>query len=402
MMVFPIYGASVAGYKQEIQYAQTMGIDGFTLEIISPFTSFQSQLDMMYEAAKELNNGFWLCLSFDMTSDFSASEIVSAVSRYASHPNQYFISSGNTRKVFVTTFGGESTTFGYPDVPSGWINGVLNPLAAAGTPIYFVPNFWVTYDASVFSQNNYLNGIANWMSYSNIGTSFDIPLQNAALVIDATYMAPVTPWFYKHLSVANWYQGDYDIVGRWMDIISVNPMMVQLVTWNDFSESTYLGSYAANIWNLGDGTHKSVNDHEAFGVLSSFFISWYKNGIQPAITDDKVFFWFRTHSSTAVASNDPLGLPEWRALPYAVPLPDRIYGVVLLSAAATVTVTSGGIPTVFSLSQGVQTLPYVAFNQGTQAVSISRNGVVVKNVVASKPINNAITVYDFNAFAAYG
>ncbi|KAJ3346345.1 hypothetical protein HDU83_003155 [Entophlyctis luteolus] len=400
MIIFPIYNVSIEGYKQEIIYAQKFKLDGFAINIQPPLATYLPNVDLIYEAALQLGiSSFKLCLSFDLSYNYAVSDIASAIARYASHPNQLVVEG----RVFVSTFSGQATTLGYSSARDAWVEGVIpSVLAQTGMGVYFVPNFWVDYTAEVYLGLDFIDGIFDWECWPSAGNQSDIVLQAASMAAQKTYMAAISPWFYKHNTYGNWYQGDYDIVERWMDLININPMMIEIVTWNDFSESTYIGSYAPNIFITSDGVHHSVDDHEAFGMLSSYFIQWYKLGYQPAINVDQIFFWFRPHSSSAVASNDPYGLPSWYDGPYVVPLVDRIYGVLFLVDDAVVIVQSGTQTSSFSLYKGVQKLPEVLFVQGFQSVTISRNGHAVKTVQAAVPVNNTIETYDFNAFAAYG
>ncbi|KAJ3211727.1 hypothetical protein HDU82_005106 [Entophlyctis luteolus] len=380
-----------------------MHIDGFAVNIQPPFSVYLPMVDTMYEAARQLGNDFSLCLSFDMTYNYTEYDVTSTITRYMSHPNQLTIDHNGVNKIFVSTFRGEAYTFGHNTTEDGWKNGIIQPLANNGTPIYFVPNFWVDASNDFFESYDYLDGIFSWWCYPSRGFSTNDIFSAVSANEGKTYIEPITPWFYKHNSVGNWYQGDYNIIDQWMNVIQLDPGMVELVTWNDFSEATYIGSYSAPVFADADGVKRNVSDHEAFGVLSSFFIDWYKKGAQPEIIDDEIFFWFRPHSSSAVATSDPLGLPKWLDGPYTVPLQDRIYGVVFLTDDATVTVHSGNaVDTVFAMSKGWHTLPNVTFVEGQQAVSVSRMGREVKTVVARVAVNNTISRYDFNVVAAYG
>lgn len=52
-----------------------------------------------------------------------------------------------------------------------------------------------------------------------------------------------------------------------------------------------------------DGTTWTAgHDHTAFLDMAQYFIQQYKTGTAPAITQDKVYFYYRTSSVSAVAS----------------------------------------------------------------------------------------------------
>ncbi|KAJ3340584.1 hypothetical protein HDU83_007008 [Entophlyctis luteolus] len=402
MIIFPIYGVSVDSYIKEIEYAQRLGIDGFAINVQPPLMSYVDRVTMIYEAARQIGSKFWLCLSLDMGYKYESKEIVNYIARFALHPHQLKIYQNGVQKTFVTTFRGESSTFGFDSVENGWVKGVIEPLAAAGIPIHFVPNFWVHFDDSIYSRFEYVDGVFNWRCCPNLGHATDVNMTKVARCLQKTYMASVTPWFYKHNDYGNWFQGNYDMVDRWMQLVKIRPMMIEIVTWNDFSESTYIGSYDPNVWRLSNGELRSVSDHEAFGVLGTYFIRWYKTGVPPPIDEDKVFFWFRPHSSAATAKNDPLGLPSWLEQPYEVPLVDQMYGVVFLVDDADVSVESGPSTTLFSFPQGIHKLPFSPAFVGRQSVSVFRRGEKIKSVVAKVSVCDDIETYNFNVFAAYG
>ena len=67
-----------------------------------------------------------------------ASALRDYVTTYASHPNQLLWNG----KVFISTFSGESCTFGQGSVAAGWQNEFINQLTGANT-VQFVPSFFV-------------------------------------------------------------------------------------------------------------------------------------------------------------------------------------------------------------------------------------------------------------------
>jgi glucan endo-1,3-alpha-glucosidase len=85
---------------------------------------------------------------------------------------------------------------------------------------------------------------------------------------------------------------------------------VEIITWNDFVE----GSYASPI----DDPNKYANanflpitytgyyhSHYAFTDLLKYYIQWYKTGSQPAITQDSVYWFYRTQSMNYNSANGP-------------------------------------------------------------------------------------------------
>ena len=136
----------------DIRLAQSKGIDAFSLNVGSDSWE-QGQVANAYAAARNLATPFKLFLSLDMTSLPCAKTGDSATLRryvemYASHPNQLLVNG----KMFVSTFAGESCTFGQQNVNNGWISTLKTGLP----PVYFVPSFFV--DPATFPQYSVIDG----------------------------------------------------------------------------------------------------------------------------------------------------------------------------------------------------------------------------------------------------
>jgi glucan endo-1,3-alpha-glucosidase len=123
-----------------------------------------------YTAAEQSGLGFKLFLSLDMSyvimlpkptdrpliypfpfsslpcaSPDDATNLRNLVSTYISHPNQLQYAS----RAFVSTFAGESCTFGQATVPDGWSSQFSNHADLSGK-IFFVPAFFI--DPSSFAE----------------------------------------------------------------------------------------------------------------------------------------------------------------------------------------------------------------------------------------------------------
>src|SRR5699024_7474469 len=116
------------------------------------------------------------------------------------------------------------------------------------------------------------------------------------------YMAPVSPWFFTHFGPEvsyskNWvFPGGALIFDRWQQVLSKGFPMLEIVTWNDYGESHYVGPL--NSPHYDDGNSKWVNDmpHDGWLDLSAPFIAAYKakaSSVNNYITDEKVVYWYR-------------------------------------------------------------------------------------------------------------
>ena len=121
---------SIAADEEEIIMAQTMGINGFALNLgaWSSNSTYQAAVANMFQAAAALNSGFVLFFSADMTG-LSAADVVSMMTVYANNP-YYFKYNGQP---VLSTFSGQSNTNSTYTTPSAWwTNLVFNPLKARG------------------------------------------------------------------------------------------------------------------------------------------------------------------------------------------------------------------------------------------------------------------------------
>lgn len=137
----------------DIALAASKGIDAFALNIGSNDWE-PTQVSSAYAAALQMATPFKLFLSFDMTSLPCSSAADSQLIRqyigmYATHPNQLLYDG----QVFISTFAGQTCTFGASSVNQGWINTVKTGFVPS---TYFVPSFFV--DPATFSNYSVLDG----------------------------------------------------------------------------------------------------------------------------------------------------------------------------------------------------------------------------------------------------
>ncbi|KAG5643314.1 hypothetical protein DXG03_001198 [Asterophora parasitica] len=110
--------------------------------------------------------------------------------------------------------------------------------------------------------------------------------------------------------------------------------------------------------------------HTAWFDLSQYYITAFRTGSYPAITQDVIYYWARPHPAAAQASSDGLGKPQgwdWT--------PDTLWAVVFSTAASTsVTLTVGSSTQTFNnLPKGLSKLQ-IPLAPGKITVKLVRNG----------------------------
>ncbi|KAK1226629.1 hypothetical protein PQX77_010387 [Marasmius sp. AFHP31] len=394
---------SSSDYDDDMTRAKALGIDAFALNIA---TGQERQIQFAYDSAAA--KGMKAFISFDCNFYQPGSEglIGSTIAQFASHPAQLRVNN----KAFVSTFIGDNLN----------VNAIR---AAAGGEIYFAPNFHP--GAADFGP---LDGALNWGGWQSNGNN-KAPSNGVLVTVQSGdqayrsnlggkgYIAPLSPWFFTHFGgevsySKNWvFPSDLLLYRRWLDILTLQPTFVEIVTWNDYGESHYIGPLSAK--HTDDGASKWVNDmpHTGWSDLSKPFIAAYKAGstsVQPFITDEKIIYWYRiTPKSLNCDSTDTTMGPGnnstgdfFNGRPNGFDtMADNIFVVSLLKSAGTVTVNSGGTLYTFNAPAGSSAFA-VPFKVGSQRFALVRGGNQVMAETSLKVVQNTCPcgLYNFNAY----
>jgi glucan endo-1,3-alpha-glucosidase len=191
------------------------------------------------------------------------------------------------------------------------------------------------------------------------------------------------------------FDGGEGTVMQWQGIITNQPDWVEITTWNDFNESTYIspvsnpGQYEAQV------QVPMRYSHAGYLELAKRYIAWYKTGVPPATNDDALFYFYRTHSTNLVASATNDVPVTW----FVGDVADVIYNTLFLTAPAQLNVLSGTNSATYSLGTGLQQVR-TPFAPGTQTFTLTRNGSRVLSV-QGPPILSQITNYDYFTASGY-
>ena len=387
----PTQEAKIAAYEREIQQAQAAGIDGFALNVggwlnQSYYIVYSAQ---MFEAAARLNTGFKLMFSADMCCGNAMADVEDMVRRFANDPRYSQVYFKYNGEFVLTTFSGDAmgTAF-WSQVKSDLASG-SNPSTStepsalaevAGAPsnvpvsIFLVPAFFwggeIPTTASVQQGFNQWSPVIDGSFYWGIagvpgsgGTLDQIPSSESyASVVHGggkLYMAPICLQFWGANADRYFeYSGAAGMRKLWMDAINVtHPEWVELITWNDFIEGSYISPIDdpnkypfANFLDttgVASSTLGYFHSHSGATALLPYFISWYKTGVQPTIGNDAIYWLYRTQSQ----SSNP-GVPTVSAATNYGPVADVIYVTANLAAPGTLKVTSGSQVSTFNLPAG--------------------------------------------------
>lgn len=208
------------------------------------------------------------------------------------------------------------------------------------------------------------------------------------------YMASASPWFFTHYGADTFnknfiYLADQHLYSnRWENLISSRDSfdIVQLLTWNDYGESHYIGPIKgdqpkSNAW--VDGFN-----HTAWLDMTQYYATAFKTGSFPAIEKDKLIMWARPHVASATAS-DAVGKPTNFEL-----TEDAVWAVAMTSAPATVTLNGQ----TFDVPAGLTKLAVPLSAGEGMAGSIARDGTNTVELNPEFTFEGSPKTYNYNAF----
>ncbi|KAJ5454978.1 Glycoside hydrolasefamily 71 [Penicillium desertorum] len=399
---------SASDYDGDMKRARYAGIDAFALNIgTDPYTD--TQLGFAYESAA--NNDMKVFISFDFnwwqTSQGSA--VGAKIAQYANLPAQLKVDG----KVFVSSFAGDGVD-------------IAALRSAADSDIYFAPNFHP--GRGDFSN---IQAALGWIAWENYGSKGSPTASKQLAIADSDdayktalngkpYIASVSPWFSTHFGgevsyTKNWvFPSGLLWYNRWKEILATSPRFVELLTWNDYGESHYIGPLSSP--HTDDGASKWVMDmpHNGWLDMAKPFIAAYKAGSKLPIRfldEEKLVYWYRTTPknvncdatdttmqgcSNSWSGNSDCGRPDG-----ADNLTDEVFIVTMLKTPATVHVQSGRESETYNAKAGIWSHS-VPMGVGRQSFKIVREGKTVDPLSGTswRDITNTCPygIYNFNAY----
>ncbi|KAF2473010.1 uncharacterized protein BDR25DRAFT_283669 [Lindgomyces ingoldianus] len=386
---------SSADYDSDMQRAKAAGIDAFALNIGKDAYAEQ-QLAYAYESAEKNDMKVFISFDFNWFSPSSdASTVGGMIKNFGGKKSQLIVDG----KVFVSSFAGDGLN-------------VEQLRQAAGVDIYFAPNFHPEQTADPSA----IDGALNWIAWDSDGNN-RAPKPGANVTVsqgDATYtkwlgqkgyIAPVSPWFFTHFGAEvsypkNWvFPGDLLWYNRWNEILQLQPRFIEIITWNDYGESHYVGPLSSK--HTDDGNSKWANDmpHNGWLDMAKPYIQAFKAGENsPAkyITEDQLVYWYRpTLKSLNCDNTDTTG-----QRPDGVDtMEDAVFVVALLTEDGKVTAVSGKNSKTFDAPAGASAWK-VDMGVGPQSFSLERGGQTVMSETSLREVKDQCPcgLYIYNAY----
>lgn len=215
----------------------------------------------------------------------------------------------------------------------------------------------------------------------------------------------MSPWFFTHFGKEvswskNWvFPSDLLWLKRWKSILNSKPQFVEILSWNDYGESHYVGPLSSK--HTDDGSSKWAKNmpHNGWLDMAQPFIAAYKAGAtvpEYFISAERLVYWHRpTPKNVNCDGTDNAGTkPDgWNQLA------DSVFVVTFLTAPSTLTVTSGSNTRTFSAPAGI-TAFQVPMGLGVQSFLLKRGSRTIFSGQSPLKVTNVCPcgIYNYNAY----
>lgn len=407
MMCCPLLGndQTVDDYKREIAQAKAAGIDGFGVDVSywPKVRRASTNVDRLFDAADQSN--FKLFIVADQGNPkggLTTAQFMDLLLRFGNRPSYYKYEG----KAFVSTYMGEAN----------WISQIRKLAFRSGNPIYLVPYLGLRNRSALnaFADDPRLSvmipklsdidGYFSFFAYGSAAHQRDImeKLSKALKASGKTYMPGLVP-YYRRASPRLWVddgQGMSKIISGLNAANDLDAEWVQIGTWNDWAESTYVQPFTANEVDSGTGRWKGLLNHGPMLTFLAPFIRMYKTGMMETPSRDQAILMYRPALKQALCGADTADVRlQRRRDPALEALDDRVYLAVLLERPATLKLTVAGNTIISMVDSGYKQIDMPA-RAGSVSARIVRNGVTVLQSVNTKPISATDTSPCFNIYSS--
>jgi hypothetical protein len=344
--------------ETEVRMAMARGITGFTIDVMSgkEAADSNSHLNTLLKAAKAVDPRFKIVVMPDISAlKTDANAVSQIISAAAASDAAYRLDDG---RLVVSAFNAGLN-------PPAWWQSIFDQLNARGIKVAFVPTFlgW-SGQAAAFATISH--GFSDWgtaTAASSDNMKRDPPLAHESY--GKLYMMPVDPQQYRPKDSLYWEAGNSATFRTaWMSAINAGADWVQLVTWSDFSESSEVEPYTDATLRADIGT--------GFYDLTGYYAAWFLVGVQPAITHDVLYYFYRREPTNAASPEQSVA----SKLTGSAAAEDDIELVSFLTAPGIVKITIGGRSYTRDAAAGISSFK-VPTAPGNPQFSLSRNGAEI-------------------------
>jgi hypothetical protein len=336
-----------------------------------------------------------------------AARVGQMIATYASEPAQLFVDG----KVFASSFAGDGLD-------------VAALRAAAGREVFWAPNF----HPEMGTDFSTIDSALNWMGWPNDGNN-KAPRPGANVSVEQgdqayiaalngkPYLAPVSPWFFTHFGPAvpyskNWvFSSDFLWYDRLWNILETQPRFIELVTWNDYGESHYIGRLDSPHGDDGNSQWVYGFPHNGWLDMAVPFLEAYHDGASdpaPYIKEDQIVYWFRptlkgldcdaTDTTMEDADNSTGNYFKGRPNGWET-MEDKVFVTTLLTEAATLEMTVAGNTETVEAPAGAAKFS-IDMAPGQVSFKLTRGGAAILEGASEMQILDHCPcgIYNFNPY----
>jgi hypothetical protein len=262
--------------------------------------------------------------------------------------------------------------------PSWWRQFLSAMKDRHGIDVAFLPVFVDGSDSAVDRFSALTFGMSSWGGRNpafNPIRGFPLDMIHQAHSLGQLWMQPVSMQDYRPShQIYDEAENTTNFRNTWKIAIDGGAEWVQLVTWNDYSESTSIAP--------------SVRHGHALLDLTSYYTRYFKTGVPPPITRDRVFLSHRTQLIDA--GPFPLQAAVATLRPGSTPGRDTAEALSFLTAPAAVTISVGSVSTVCDAPTGLSTCVAPLGNpdspSATVRAEVKRDNVVIIDMTSPFPV----------------
>ena len=340
----------------DIEQAMAAGIDGWVCDVLGLSGSNHDRYMKMVDVAHDLNNGFKVVPMIDMNgaTRLASPEVAAdAIRKYmltggaGSAPRRGAWQLQDGRYV-ISAFKGEGPNPIDVTSQAQWLQDLFSELETTwGLQIAYMPCYLNIGYASNPAFTPLHWGTGSWGFGADPAAINAVSNQTAASKgRGEKAFAPVCVQDIRYGNGGPKYDEALNTGAQraaWNKVISENPDYIQLVTYNDFSE-TAIAPSAANGWTILD--------------IGTYFITRWKTGQYPTITRDVLYLSHRSQTLTATITG-PQTNSDIQSSRAAVSTPrDHVEVLSFLTAPATITVNTGAGTQTYSAPAGMYAWSY--------------------------------------------
>ncbi|KAL5336882.1 glycoside hydrolase [Aspergillus crustosus] len=344
---------TLSDWTSDITLAKSSSIDAFALNAGSNQPHLATALQNAFSAAEEANFKLFFSLDYSGAGHWSKDAVVALLENYTTH-SAYFRHGDGNGQALVSTFEGFQAAKDWGEIKSS-----VSKTVGENRCCFFIPD-WTSVGPRRASAISSIDGLMSWDAWpagtKEMNTTEDEEYMSLLDAKDKAYIMPVSPWFYTNLRAfnKNWvWRGDDLWYTRWQQVLQLQPEYVEILTWNDYGESHYIGPLRDNATGiLGDAgapfDYVKGMEHDGWRALLPYLIKAYKGGDSSGegeVGEEVLTAWYRSSPADACGSGKTTGNTESQKqtlLPPGEVLQDKVFYSALLDGQADVSVSIGG------------------------------------------------------------